>query len=166
MAILIDFFDPNTWEVNNWEYRIYADDYANVYAVVDQLDYQYLIQWRWKLSISGKHKGTKKPKAYLARAVPVIVGKDYRDENGARKQQRITSTVYMHRVIMDRMDVLKPPTNKKLIVDHADGDGFNCRRNNLRWATISFNNMNRYGSHEQMLEGLQRCFMLGKKLNV
>lgn len=150
MAFL-DFFDPTAWQHDQHECRVYADDYANNYAIVDQIDYQYLIQWRWKLSVSRRHAGTKKRKAYLARAVPTIIGKDYKDANGKRQQQRITSTVYLHQVVMDRAGKEKPKTNKKLIIDHADGDGFNCRRENLRWATISFNNKNIYGSHQRML---------------
>ena len=34
MALVEDFFDPNTWEKDNYEYRVYADDYANDYAIV------------------------------------------------------------------------------------------------------------------------------------
>lgn len=151
MALLIDFFDPSTWVEEPYEHRIYADDYANEYAIVDEIDYQYLVQWRWKLSVSRASFGTKQRKAYLARAVPVVVGKDYRDENGKRRQQRVTSTVYLHQIVMDRKGGEKPITNKKIIIDHANGKGFDCRRSNLRWTTISFNNMNRFGSHENAL---------------
>lgn len=60
---MIDLNDYD-WD---FEYRIYADDYANEYAVVDQVDYQYLVQWRWKIKQSKSHKSTIKPKRYLAR---------------------------------------------------------------------------------------------------
>ena len=43
--MLVDPLDPRTWEKDDHEYRIYADDYANDYGVVDQIDYQYLVQW-------------------------------------------------------------------------------------------------------------------------
>lgn len=149
---MVDDFDPNILFSCLPERRIYADDYANDYAIVDEIDYQYLIQWRWKLSISKRSRGAKKRKAYLARAVPRIVGKDeYID--GKRIQNRVTSTVYLHQVVMERKGDQRPKTNKKLIIDHADGDGFNCRRKNLRWATIAFNNMNINGSHERVLFG-------------
>lgn len=144
----LDFFDPNTWEFEDYEYRVYADNNANDYAVVDQIDYQFLIQWCWKLKQSRVHKGTKKPKIYLARSDSEFLGADeYID--GKRIRNRITRTVYLHTVVMERTGIPKPKTNKQIIVDHADGDGFNCRRSNLRWATISFNNKNRFGVLEK-----------------
>ena len=152
MAFL-DFFDPNTWSRDDFEYRIYADDYANDYAIVDEIDYQYLAQWRWKLCFSRIHAGTKRPKAYLGRSVPTIIGKDYKDENGKRKQQRIVSTVFLHQVVMTRKGDIKPISNKKIVIDHANGKEFDCRRSNLRYTTIGFNNMNKFGSHERMLIG-------------
>lgn len=140
-----------SWCIEDFEHRIYADDYANDYAVVDQIDYQFLVQWRWRLKASRIHKGTKKPKVYLARSTVEIIGKDYKDEQGKRKQQRIVRTYFLHTAIMERSGVEKPKTNSRIIVDHADGDSFNCRRSNLRYTTISFNNKNRYGSHEHVL---------------
>lgn len=148
---MFDLWNPNTWEVNQSECRIYADDYANAYAVVDQIDYQYLIQWRWKLKQSKKSAGTKKPKIYLARSGHEVIGPDYRDEDGKRRQCRIVSTIFLHTVVMERTGIPKPTTDKKLIVDHKDSDEFNCRRNNLRWATFSFNARNRHGVLEHML---------------
>jgi hypothetical protein len=141
MAVLDDFFDPNTWLVDKHECRVYADDYANEYAIVDQIDYQYLIQWRWKLKESKSSKGTKKPKVYLARTT----------HEGSR-ESRICSTIFLHTVVMERTGTPKPKTNKKLIVDHKDSDGLNCKRNNLRYATLSFNRRNRNGVHEHVLE--------------
>ncbi len=153
MALVDDIFDPNTWDLyNNWEFRVYADDYANEWAIVDRVDYQYLIEWRWKPGKSRVSKGTAKPKVYLCRAVPTIVGKDTY-ENGKRIQNRVTSTLYLHQAVMERKGDLRPKTNKKLIIDHANGNGMDCRRKNLRWATISFNNKNLFGSHEHNLFG-------------
>ena len=146
----LKFFDPNTWQQDDYEYRIYADDYANVYAIVDQIDYQYLIQWRWRLKQSRVHKGTTKFKFYLARTGHETIGLDTFDD-GRRIQSRRQSTIFLHTIVMERKGTPKPKTDKKLIVDHADGDSFNCRRNNLRWATISFNNKNINGSHHKML---------------
>lgn len=141
---LVDDWDPNTW-TTYWEreYRIYADDYANDYAVVDEIDYQYPIQWRWKLKKSRVWPGSKRQKAYLARTGHEKVGASSRD--------RICSTIYLHTVVMQRAGVEKPKTNEHIIVDHKDGNEFNCRRANLRYATISFNNKNRHGSHKHML---------------
>lgn len=147
---LLDFFDPTTWKFEEHEHRIYADDFANDYAVVDFVDYQYLIQWCWKLKKSRASKGTKKPKVYLARSDSEFLGPDeYID--GKRIRNRITRTIYLHTVVMERTGIPKPKTNQHLIVDHADGDSFNCRRSNLRWATLSFNARNRFGCLAQEL---------------
>lgn len=136
--------DPNCW-IGCSEYRVYADDYANDYAIVDEIDYQYLIQWRWKLKKSRTWLGTKKPKVYLARSIHVSTGPTHRD--------RIVPTLFLHTAIMERRtDIEKPITNERIIVDHADGDGFNCRRKNLRYTSISFNNKNINGSHELVME--------------
>jgi hypothetical protein len=138
---LVDIWDPNTWSQDQFEHRIYADDYANEYAVVDQVDYQYLVQWRWKLKKSKVSKGTIFPKVYLARSAQIGVG----------RLNRIVPTLFLHTAIMERTGIPKPKTNKTIIVDHKDGDERNCRRKNLHWASISFNNTNIYGSHEHQL---------------
>lgn len=144
-------WDPTTWQVDDHEFRIYSDDYANDYAVVDQIDYQFFAQWRWKLKASRTWAGTKKPKVYLARSTHEQIGPDYVDEQGKRRQSRIVATLFLHTAIMLRTGIPKPVTNKKIICDHADGDEFNCKRSNLRWATIGFNNKNRFGSHENVM---------------
>lgn len=151
MAVaLVDIFDPNTWELyNDWEFRVYSDDYANEWAIVDQIDYQHLVQWRWRIKPSRVWNGTKKPKKYLFRAGHESLGPSSKDEDGKIIRNRIVSSIYLHTVVMERTGIAKPKTNQKLIVDHANGKEFDCRRKNLRWATISFNNKNRFGSHER-----------------
>lgn len=148
-----DFLNPNNWHWLNesHEYRIYADDYENEYALVDQIDYQYLIQWRWKLHYSRQHKGTRKRKVYLARVLHEVLGPDYKDEQGSRKRQRCSHTIFLHNVVMERTGIPRPISNQRIITDHANGNGLDCRRTNLRYATISFNNKNIFGSHEKAL---------------
>ena len=146
---LLDGFDPNTWQ-QDYEYRIYSDDYSNDYAIVDQIDYQYLVQWRWKLKESRCHAGTIKVKKYLARTShETIAPNSYID--GKKIQHRICATIFLHTVVMERKNTPKPKTDSKLIVDHANGNELDCRRVNLRWATISFNNKNIFGAYEKTL---------------
>jgi HNH endonuclease len=117
-----DPFDPITWGASPWEFRIYGDDGAQVFAVVDEVDYHWAIQWKWspKFSRGGK-------KFYLRRV----------DHEGTRAC-RIQRTIWLHLEVMRRKGTRRP-SPLHTIVDHRDGDGLNCRRRNLRWATPSLN---------------------------
>jgi hypothetical protein len=120
---MLDPFDPNTWVDAEHECRIYADDNDAQWAVVDQVDYQYLIQWKWSIKFS-RHKR----KFYLRRNLHCRVSDTW-------------SCLFLHTAIMKRAGI-EPPTPLHVLVDHDDGDGLNCRRHNMQWATHSQNRRN------------------------
>jgi hypothetical protein len=124
---MIDTFDPNTWSLDSGhECRIYADDRAQQWAVVDEIDYQYLIQWKWSIKFSRHGR-----KFYLRRST----------QSGSGELVRIRHTLFLHTAIMLRTGI-EPPTPFHVLVDHRDGDGLNCRRENICWQTHSGNRRN------------------------
>lgn len=86
-------------------------------ALVDDEDYEFLAQWKWAAKQSG-------PRWYAYRMKRVVVGV---------KQQ----CIHMHRLL------LNAPVS--MDVDHADSNGLNNTRSNLRVCTRSQNFANRRG---------------------
>lgn len=126
-----DWADPNTWDLSLLERRIYGDDNAQVYAIVDEEDYWHFTKYKWT---TKRSRGGPEGKFYLRRAVG-------ENANGMRLK---TFTLYLHVEIMKRKDPVRPCVAHTL-VDHRDGQSLNCRRSNLRWATPTMNNRNRFG---------------------
>lgn len=135
--MILDPFDPNNWVEDGHEHRIYADDYALRWAVVDAIDYGWAVQWRW--NINKPHPTRNGGKHYLTRNPGN--GKVYRPK------------LYLHVEIMKRTGIV-PPSPAHTITDHRDGNEFNCRRSNLRWATPKMNRMNIKGAYpHDLVEG-------------
>ena len=84
------------------------------FALVDDDDYEYLTQWKW-YAVQGNT-------TY------------YAVRNPSGKDSHKTNLIKMHRIIM------KPKTEQH--IDHADGNGLNNRRSNLRKCTRSQNSAN------------------------
>lgn len=84
------------------------------FAKVDDEDYDYLMQWKWQA-----RKPSKECYSYY----------------GKRRRDKKTEHIYLHREIM------KAPKNRD--VDHADGDGLNCQKYNLRICSETENARNR-----------------------
>ena len=100
-------------------------------AVVDERDYDWLMQWPWYANPNNVDGVT----TYYAR----------RDEHGQSNGKK--RVVLMHRFIMDASDAA--------LVDHRDHDGLNCRRMNLRIATRAQNNQNVRSSRKRNAHGLK-----------
>lgn len=87
----------------------------NKSTVVNNIDYKYLIQWKWHVMFNGRQW-------YAIRTLSKPSGKK----------------VLMHRVILERMGFKNFKQG-----DHKDGNGLNNKRRNLRPATVSQNQYNR-----------------------
>ncbi len=105
------------------EFRIYADDMAQTWAVVDEVDYQWAIKHRWH--INKPHPSRKGKKQYLCRS------------NGSGGRSR-GPRLFLHIEIMKRTGSI-PPDPDHSIVGHVDDDEWNCRRENLEWITFKKN---------------------------
>lgn len=104
------------------QHRIYGDNRESVFALIDEEDYHWAVQWSWgpKLSRGGS-------KIYL-----------YRHSRGV--------SYYLHKEIMKRNEP-EPPSPEHTIADHRNGQSLDCRRANLRWATPSQNSLNINGRY-------------------
>lgn len=109
--------------------------------MVDEDDYHWAIQWRWNPNKKKSRRNPGKIKIYAHRA--------------CRLQGKYgpCSSIYLHIEIMKRTGI-RPPSVAHCIVDHRDGDTFNLRRSNLRWATHSMNSRNLFGKEPYDLEEL------------
>lgn len=136
----LDMWDPRTWGSCSHEHRIYGDDRAQTWAIVDEEDYQWALQWCWCLNIKKSRGNPLKTKAYMRRAV---------GEN-ANGQRLRTYTVYLHLEILKRSGAI-PPSDQHIIGDHRNGHSLDCRRSNLRWATHSMNSRNVHGRYAKDL---------------
>jgi hypothetical protein len=102
------------------------------FAIVDAADYDWLNQWNWTAMWMPRQK-----KYYAVRGTT--------NENGKKR------LALMHQVILNAPE--------GVTVDHRDRSGLNNRRNNLRLATYSQQNCNRFDSRgSSRFKGVSRTF--------
>lgn len=144
-----DPFDLEANPIALHEHRIYGDDRASIWAMVDEEDYQWALRWLWSPKWSKNKKNV-----YLRRNVQTTHGEADRDQQtGKRVQIRTQQTLFLHIAIMRRTGI-EPPSPLHIIVDHRNSDGLDCRRRNLRWATHSMNSLNINGAYaHDLVEG-------------
>lgn len=99
--------------------RIWLSERDGVWCLVDAIDYEWLSETIWNVW----HDGRKHWQLYAKRNV------------GPSR-----ATVRMHREIMLRAD--PDGYGHRLVVDHINGQTLDNRRVNLRWSTITRNNVN------------------------
>jgi hypothetical protein len=94
---MTDMWDPNTWRPVPHEFRIWLDDQEHRYAVLDEEDYLWAVQWRWSAKLD-KHGR----KFYAFRNLT--------ERRGGIKNQ---TSLYLHVAILKRTGLLPPtPTPK------------------------------------------------------
>jgi hypothetical protein len=125
-----DPFDPNNWEkidsIRKADgYRVYLDPACETFCLVDQIDYAWSVQWKW--AVNKPHPKRNGNKRYARRSA---------GWGGSYKVP-----IYLHVEIMKRTKRRKPSPLHKYC-DHKDGNEWNCRRGNLRWATSKQNAKN------------------------
>jgi hypothetical protein len=103
----------------------------NRYALVDDQDYEWAMQWKWHVGRVQKNHW-------------------YAMRKGIGPRGNLT-TIYLHIELMKRIQDV--PDCGVWFVDHVDGDGLDNRRHNIRWATRSENAQNTAAKRRLALEG-------------
>jgi len=98
-------------------------------ALVDDGDYEYLMQWKW-----------------------------YAVWNGTvwSAARRVNQESHRHEIKMQYQLMGRPP-RRGVTIDHRDRNPFNFQRGNLRWATRAQQNANRVVANSTGLRGVYRA---------
>lgn len=119
-----DLLDPRNWSDLDEPRQLWLDVDAGVFCLLDPIDYDWAIQWRWGITQS---KGC--DKLYATRS--------------ARQPDGKVVKLYLHKEVLRRVAPQISPAHR--IADHLDGNSLNDRRGNFRWATPQMNRANWHG---------------------
>jgi hypothetical protein len=111
---------------------------AQFSMIVDDVDYDFLIQWPW--SFARSHPRTGGELIYARRTVRVE-GNPLWTPEGV-KPTRKKFDLFVHHVVLARMGFPDAPT-PDWTADHISGDTLDNRRANLRWASATFQEKNK-----------------------
>lgn len=129
-----DPFDPNTWEMDR-VCHIYDADLER-FAIVDEAFYSQLITMRD--TNPNRTGGLISRRWRINKPHPRRNGQKKYFINNAGWRTGSTQITFLHVEVM-RLAGIEPPTLQHVIVNHIDGDEWNCRQINLEWATHADN---------------------------
>lgn len=121
---------------------ICLSNHVDLHALISPEDVGWARQWLWCHTYGSG--GKIRDKGRLTGAIKRGANPD---KIYARRSTRIAGqsvTYFLHREITIR--AYGPPPGPAYVSDHLNGDSLDCRRENLRWATLSQNARNLYGS--------------------
>lgn len=121
---------------------ISLSDRWDLHALVDEEDLAWSRQWKWNHTTGSG--GRIADIAYLTGAKKRGVNTDKVYAKRSTRAQGRAVSLYLHREICLRA-YGQPPSDRH-VADHLNGDSLDCRRENLRWATLSQNAKNLFGS--------------------
>lgn len=122
---------------------IYLADGAVVRVSKQDAD---LAMWKWCRRQTGKRDGLKK--SHYATAF-----RSFALHNADGRGRDRTQQILLHRIIAFRMGIGDSP-----LIDHKNGNTFDCRRSNLRGCTVAENTVNsrQYVTNSHGYRGLRR----------
>jgi hypothetical protein len=132
-----DIWDPRLWIEDDHEHRIYSDDTLATYCVVDAKLYPLLCRYKW--SIHDRRKAAR-GHIYFRRVVTEFWGPE-----GEKYESRLSGKIvrnfsrwqytrFLHQEVMLLSGII-PPSPEHKEVDHINRKLWDCRLENLRWAT-------------------------------
>ncbi len=131
-----DWADPRTFpvELPGDTCRLSLSSRWDVTALLDRQDYEWARRFTWYPTYGSGKMVLYAPGVYAIQNPDHIYARTTIDGR----------QVWLHRAVLGR--AAGPPRYKRAIGDHCNGQTLDCRRANLRWATIAMNNRNRPGS--------------------